>query len=302
MSAGPMRAGLMPALLTRPSIRPNRWSTPSTKTGIASHSPTWQASPSTSAPVALATSFATSSHSSCFRLLTTTDAPARAMPSTIARPIPLVEPVTITTFPVRSNSSAVSRSVIVGSSSRACREWVTGAGEALLDVAAHEPVAQFGVDVVECVAVQLDGLGVALEVRVVRRPHELVGQLREHLERVRVTEPWQRGGTHVATEHVAARDVERPLAECGRRQRLAFERGEERRHPVHPHLLEHHREVGVAGEHAAVEHPGDQVLRCVHALRVGETHEATDSGAAVETPADVGPPRKVGFGVAHVDD
>ena len=40
MSAGPIRAGLMPALFTSPSMRPKRVSTPSTNPGMASQSPT----------------------------------------------------------------------------------------------------------------------------------------------------------------------------------------------------------------------------------------------------------------------
>ena len=46
------------------------------------------------------------SQRSCLRLLTTTDAPAPARPAAMARPMPLVEPVTIATLPVRSNSEA----------------------------------------------------------------------------------------------------------------------------------------------------------------------------------------------------
>src|ERR1700686_2665865 len=46
---------------------------------------------------------ATSAHLSALRLEITTLAPARAIASAIARPMPLVEPVITATFPVRSN-------------------------------------------------------------------------------------------------------------------------------------------------------------------------------------------------------
>ena len=115
-------------------MRPKRSSTPSTNAGNGVPVAHVTGEPDTSAPVVAAISSATSSHRSCLRLLTTTDAPASARPSAIARPMPLVEPVTTTTLPVRSNSSAVSHVVTA--------EWITGPGEALLDVAAHEPGPQ----------------------------------------------------------------------------------------------------------------------------------------------------------------
>jgi hypothetical protein len=46
---------------------------------------------------------ATASQASCLRLDTTTLAPSAAMHSTMARPMPLLEPVTIATLPERSN-------------------------------------------------------------------------------------------------------------------------------------------------------------------------------------------------------
>lgn len=102
MSAAPIRAGLMPALFTSTSIRPSRACTSATKVPTASQSPTWHAMPKAVEPVACSTSAATWSQVSCLRLETTTVAPAAARPSTIARPIPLVEPVTMATRPVRS--------------------------------------------------------------------------------------------------------------------------------------------------------------------------------------------------------
>ncbi len=47
---------------------------------------------------------ATASQTSALRLDTTTFAPCSAMRSAMARPIPLLEPVTTATLPVRSNS------------------------------------------------------------------------------------------------------------------------------------------------------------------------------------------------------
>ena len=58
----------------------------------------------------------------------------------------------------------------------------------------------------------------------------------------------------------------------------------------------------MAREHAAVEHPRDQVLGRVHALGVGQAHQAADPRAALVAPADVGPAGEVGLGVADVDD
>ncbi len=50
---------------------------------------------------------ATCSHTSALRLDTTTFAPCSAMRSAMARPIPLLEPVTTATLPVRSNSDDI---------------------------------------------------------------------------------------------------------------------------------------------------------------------------------------------------
>src|ERR1051325_4589596 len=46
---------------------------------------------------------ATASHGSCLRLGTTTLAPMPARHSTMARPMPLLDPVTTATLPARSN-------------------------------------------------------------------------------------------------------------------------------------------------------------------------------------------------------
>jgi hypothetical protein len=84
---------------------PNRSYTRSTKAGIASQSPMWHAAPIVSWPVTSAIAAASVSQRPWSRLATTTDAPAWARPSAIARPRPLVPPVTTATRPVRSNSS-----------------------------------------------------------------------------------------------------------------------------------------------------------------------------------------------------
>jgi hypothetical protein len=56
------------------------------------------------------------------------------------------------------------------------------------------------------------------------------------------------------------------------------------------------------GEHTAVQQPGQQVLRGVRALRVGEPHEAADARASRLVPADVRPALEVRRRVADVDD
>ena len=56
---------------------------------------------------------ATASHASGLRLETTTVAPCSAMRLAMARPIPLVEPVTMATLPVRSNSDDMRRSPVL---------------------------------------------------------------------------------------------------------------------------------------------------------------------------------------------
>src|SRR6185437_7203884 len=63
----------------------------------------WQAMPIASPP-AVRISAATVSQTSCLRPEMTTRAPARAISSAIARPMPRVLPVTTATFPVRSKS------------------------------------------------------------------------------------------------------------------------------------------------------------------------------------------------------
>ena len=50
---------------------------------------------------------ATASHASGLRLEITTVAPCSAIRVAMARPIPLVEPVTMATLPVRSNSDDI---------------------------------------------------------------------------------------------------------------------------------------------------------------------------------------------------
>ena len=77
-------------------------------------------------------------------------------------------------------------------------------------------VRSSGVELVERGTVQLDRVGVALLVGIVGRPHDDVGDLGEHVERVDVAEPGQRGDPHVAAQHVAAGHLPGPVAQRGR--------------------------------------------------------------------------------------
>ena len=63
----------------------------------------WQGMTAASPPLARMFS-ATASHASALRLDTTTLAPCSARRSAMARPMPLLDPVTMATFPVRSNN------------------------------------------------------------------------------------------------------------------------------------------------------------------------------------------------------
>src|SRR6476660_3518256 len=88
-------------------MRPNSSYAASTRASISFHRPTWQTCASARRP-ARRTSAAASSHASCFRLATTTSAPACASVRTIARPSPRVPPVTSATRPLspkRSNGA-----------------------------------------------------------------------------------------------------------------------------------------------------------------------------------------------------
>ena len=203
MSPRPMRAGLMPALLTSTSMRPKRCGTPSTKPGIASHSPTWQASPSTSAPVRAAISSATSSHRSCLRLLTTTDAPAAARPCD-HRPADALgragDDHHLAGEVEQLRGVSHGHPLVIAGSGSPVR------AKHSLDVAAHEPLAQLGVEVVQ------PGRRRARRVRRCPRSagsrtttRSCLRQLDQHVERVGVAEAGEWCGAHVAPQHVAAR-------------------------------------------------------------------------------------------------
>ena len=88
----------MPALLTRTSIRPNSATVASISARTAP-SRRRGTTPRAARRPSARTSAATSSHGSSLRLATTTSAPASAKPSAIARPRPLLPPVTTTTLP-----------------------------------------------------------------------------------------------------------------------------------------------------------------------------------------------------------
>src|SRR5438067_9293837 len=99
----------MPALLTSTSMRPKRACAASTSASMSCQRPTWQAWGIASRPDSDCTSRATASQASSLRLAMMTSAPARAKPSTIARPRPRLPPVTRATLP----SSTGDRSAIV---------------------------------------------------------------------------------------------------------------------------------------------------------------------------------------------
>src|SRR5262249_48711323 len=148
---------------------------------------------------------ATSWHESALRLDTTTLAPCSARRSTIALPMPLVEPVTRATFPVRSKSvmanvlsDPVGELRLIQQVQRFQeRQPIVGAGEpadelpqrvaavqAVIDVARIRSQAEgFGND-----ATVLGGDRQAVEARLGPRLDELAGERRragaQHLERI----------------------------------------------------------------------------------------------------------------------
>src|SRR5918994_3381954 len=93
---------LVPALLIRMSRRPRRPAVSSTiaRQDSASRTSAFTAAVLTPRP---ASSAATTGFLSWFRPATATDAPAPARAAAMARPIPLLAPVTSATFPVRLN-------------------------------------------------------------------------------------------------------------------------------------------------------------------------------------------------------
>ena len=105
MSADEPKNGLTAALQTSASIRPNAFIVALTS---FSNSSLWEMlqgmATAVPSPWAALISAATLSQASALRLETTTLAPCSAMRLTMASPIPLVEPVTRATLPVRSKS------------------------------------------------------------------------------------------------------------------------------------------------------------------------------------------------------
>ena len=111
-AAGP-RYGLTAALLTMMSMPPHSavvWSTSFCSSSLRA---IWQGITAASPPLARMPA-ATASHTSALRLEITTLAPCSAMRSAMARPIPLLEPVTTATLPVRSNSDDIRASFAGG--------------------------------------------------------------------------------------------------------------------------------------------------------------------------------------------
>ena len=95
--------------------------------------------------------------------------------------MPFVEPVTMATLPVRSNSAAGPGTFTISPDSGvlACGEGVAHASEALGHVGAEERGAGRRVELGQRVPVEIDGVAVAFAVRVVGREHEHLGNLSE---------------------------------------------------------------------------------------------------------------------------
>src|ERR1043166_8919830 len=100
-ASGP-NTGLAAALHTRTSMPPNCLLVPATSASTSSRRDTLQVMTIASPPFWRMPA-ATASHGSCLRLDTTTLAPMPARHSTMARPMPLLDPVTTATLPARSN-------------------------------------------------------------------------------------------------------------------------------------------------------------------------------------------------------
>ena len=90
------------ALFTTMSIPPKCSAVAAASAATCSTSPTWVGTAYAEPPAAVISS-TVDSHASAFRLATTTCAPSDANPSEIARPMPLLPPVTIATRPAMSN-------------------------------------------------------------------------------------------------------------------------------------------------------------------------------------------------------
>src|SRR5262249_55331944 len=94
--------GLTAALHTRMSMPPHCLIVPSTNASTSLRRDTLHGMTIASPPFSFMPA-ATASHRSCLRLDTTTLAPRPARHSTMARPMPLLDPVTTATLPERSN-------------------------------------------------------------------------------------------------------------------------------------------------------------------------------------------------------
>ena len=114
--------------------------------------------------------------------------------------------------------------------------------------------------------------------------------------------PGKRRESHVASQHLGTGCLPRPVPQCDGRSRLRVERAHEGWNPADPHLGQQHRQRGVPREYATVEQRTQEVLRRVHTLGVREADQPSDTRAVGQVPADVGPSREVGRGVADVDD
>ena len=100
-SSGPAASALTFATTT--SIPPNRSAESATQAASAAPSRTSSAVPATSPAI----SDAAFSTSGALRAQNATDAPSATSPSTTARPMPFVPPVTSATFPLRCRSMSL---------------------------------------------------------------------------------------------------------------------------------------------------------------------------------------------------
>ena len=105
LASGP-NTGLTAALHTMMSMPPKCLLVPSTSASTSSRRDTLHGMTIASPPFWRMPA-ATASHGSCLRLDTTTLAPMPARHSTMARPMPLLDPVTTATLPARSNGDGM---------------------------------------------------------------------------------------------------------------------------------------------------------------------------------------------------
>ena len=185
------------------------------------------------------------SQRSCLRLLTTTDAPAPPTPCAMARPIPFVEPVTITTLPVRSNGlfTLVTVDHPCGRSSRHCCRRGSGRGAPRRARRARAGRAR---SAPRCPP----GAGSPTRTRTSRGARRA---RRAH----RCRRSPGSGVMRTLRRNMSPPDTSQGQSpSTGDDSDWRSSISTNRRHPVDAHLLEQHRQRRVAGEHPAVEQRG----------------------------------------------